>query len=151
MKCKPAILVTVFALTGCFSLPQTRILSSQPDLTCHIQDGGLSIAWKSDSLEPSEQADFDSASSWALSSSGEKYAFNTVERTYFTGQKSYWKDTTLFLRKADAPMGTGSKKWSNGIWTVHLAFTPRVPRKPIETKIEISGFLYNPIVHGLPN
>ena len=144
--------VVFLLLAGCLRLPQTRVLSNQSDFSCHLEDdGGLFVGWKSEFLEKERQPDIDLTSSWALSPSGHNYAFTAVERTYRSDEKSYWKDLTLFPREPETPQGKDSKKWTRGTWKIHIAFTKRIPREPIETDIAISTFFYNPIVHGPPN
>ena len=151
MKAHLAALIIPFSLAGCMALSQTHIHPPRPDFICHVTSGRLYVGWKSDSVEPSRQSDLDLDSSWAISPSGHVYAFSAVPRTYFTGEKSLWKDTSLSLREPTMAQGMSSGKWTNGSWKLFIAFTKRIPRKPIETEVAISTFYYNPIIHGPPN
>ena len=151
MKLYLLIIILTAVLSGCIPLAQTHIHPSRTDFICHVSDGGLYIGWQSNSAEPSKQSDIDISSSWAVSPKGHVYAFNAVPRTYLTGEKSYWRDTTLYLRELNMSLGKDSKRWGNGNWKLHLAFTNRISHKPIDAEVKISTFYYNPIIHGPPN
>ena len=148
---KTAFLILLpFCFVSCIPLPQTRITPEQDDFDCHVGSGRkLYVAWRSTHLDPAKQPNLDLSASWAISPTGARYSFTTVERTYHTGERSYWKDTSLVLMDSTNP--NKPMKWHNGSWLIRLEFTKSNPRSRISAKIDITTLHYNPILHGPPN
>ncbi len=149
MKTALLILLSV-CFVSCIPLPQTRIIPEQDDFICHLGSGRkLYVAWRSTELDPAKQPNLDLSASWAISPTGARHSFTTIERTYHTGERSYWKDTSLVLMDSTYP--DKPIKWYNGSWYIRLGFTKSNPHPRINAKVEITTFLYTPVLHGPPN
>lgn len=147
---KGSVLCVVF-FAGCMALPQVNILPSTSDFSAFIDKREcLSVRWKRSSLSSREKPELDSAASFVLSDSGKRFSVKFQENPYTVDDRN-WVQGFLMLLEGNEKGQTELVRWTNGHWHLHLEFTKKVKKDPIEVDIDISTFNYNPIIHGPPN
>jgi hypothetical protein len=134
------VLLIVLLFTGCktLQLQHVEFLSYHSDLILTLDDREhLSINWEGTSLNPKDQADLDDTRSFAKSKSGERFSVMFLKNPYDSGMKSKW--TGGFLGLIEHKSGEVPKRvqWPNGIWHLHIEFTNKVKKDPIDVDIEI--------------
>ena len=135
------LMLCALFFTGCMAMQQTRVLCSDPVFVASTNDRErLNLGWKCDSLKPKEQADLDTDRSFIEFEPGSRFHIKFLRNPCGNRTESNWASGFLMLFQRNDHGDLEQVRWTNGRWHLHLEFTKKVKKEPIDVDIKISTF-----------
>jgi hypothetical protein len=134
-------------LSGCVSLRQQSLVKGRPDvhlILCNDRYLLLQIG-PSDVPNPYKII---ATQSYIESPAHERFTIQVIPHQFDLDQKRPYVCDDIY--PCDST-GSRLRRWSNGIWAVHLVMQTNGEPSVIDQQLKFWTFHYNPIIHGPPN
>jgi hypothetical protein len=147
MRAQHIVALAALLFSGCMPLRQQKTLKGGRDSDLLLCEDRFLLAQLGPSNQPNTHKVIP-AESYIISPRGERYTVQ-VEPHQFDIEQKY-----PCIRERIYPLdaqGRRLRRWSNGLWTVHLALATPDGDSTLDEQIRFWTFWYNPLFHGPPN
>jgi len=148
MKCVFTFLsLAAVILAGCIGIRQQSVVEGACDahlLLCNDRYLLVQFGWR----DTPNRYRILTQDSYVQSPSGKRYNIQVEPHLFDFQEKHPYVRDDVYPCDLD---GSRIRRWSNGIWSVHLVVQSNGQPAVIDQKLKFWTFHYNPILHGPPN